>query len=51
MVTLTGVGSCTITAHQAGDAAFSPAQDVARTFQIAAPANDLYTVHLPMIVR
>jgi len=51
MVTLTGVESCTITAHQAGDAAFNPAQDVARTFQIAAPGNDLYAVHLPLMVR
>jgi len=51
MVTLTGVGSCTITAHQAGDVAFKAAQDVARTFQIAAQGNDLHTVYLPLMVR
>jgi len=32
---ITGVGSCTITASQAGDATFGPAPDVARTFSIA----------------
>ena len=35
VVTLTGAGSCTITASQAGDSNFSPAPDVSRTFSIA----------------
>ena len=51
MVTLTGVGSCAITAYQAGNAAFGPAQDVARMFQIVAQGNDLYAVHVPLMVR
>ncbi|HET6861602.1 MAG TPA: hypothetical protein VFH91_01100, partial [Pyrinomonadaceae bacterium] len=34
-VTLTGAGSCTITASQAGDSNFSPALDVSQTFSIA----------------
>ena len=34
-VHLTGAGSCTITAHQAGDATYAPAPDVSRTFTIA----------------
>jgi uncharacterized protein YjiK/phosphodiesterase/alkaline phosphatase D-like protein len=35
VVTLTGAGTCTITASQAGNSDFSPAQDVSRTFSIA----------------
>jgi uncharacterized protein YjiK/phosphodiesterase/alkaline phosphatase D-like protein len=35
LVTLTAAGSCTITASQAGNADFSPAQDVSQTFSIA----------------
>ncbi len=34
-VQLTGAGSCTITAHQAGNASYHPAADVSRTFAIA----------------
>jgi uncharacterized repeat protein (TIGR01451 family) len=34
MVHLTGVGSCTVTAHQAGDANYNAAPDVARSFNI-----------------
>ena len=37
-VHLTGSGSCTITADQAGDANTNPAPQVARSFSIAAPA-------------
>jgi hypothetical protein len=51
LVTLTGVGSCTITAHQAGNASFNAAPDVARTFQIAAQGNDFDAVYLPLVVR
>jgi hypothetical protein len=40
-----GTGSCTVTAHQAGNAQFAPAPDVARTFQI------LVRVLLPGIMR
>ncbi|MBO0859517.1 MAG: alkaline phosphatase D family protein [Chloracidobacterium sp.] len=35
IVTLTGAGSCAITASQAGNSDFSPAEDVSRTFTIA----------------
>jgi hypothetical protein len=35
VVTLTGAGTCTVTASQAGNSDFSPAQDVSRTFSIA----------------
>lgn len=35
VVTLTGAGSCTITASQTGDANFSPALEVSQTFSIA----------------
>ena len=35
VVTLTGAGSCTITASQAGDSNFSPALDVLQSFSIA----------------
>jgi hypothetical protein len=39
-VTLTGAGSCTVTAHQAGSATYHPAADVAHSFAIAkAPAT------------
>ena len=37
IVTLTGVGSCTITASQAGGSGFNAAPNVARTFSILAP--------------
>jgi hypothetical protein len=40
-VTLVAVGGCTITASQLGDASYNGAADVARTFQIAAPASGL----------
>jgi hypothetical protein len=36
LVTLTGVGSCTITASQAGDATFAPAASIQRTFAVGA---------------
>jgi len=35
VVTLNGVGTCTITASQSGDSNYSPAPDVSRTFTIA----------------
>ncbi len=35
LVHITGAGSCTITASQAGDATYNPAPDVVRTFPIA----------------
>jgi hypothetical protein len=37
---LTGVGSCTVTAHQAGNANYDPAPDVVRTFSIASSLSD-----------
>jgi CSLREA domain-containing protein len=51
LVTLTGAESCTITAHQPGDATYNPAADVARTFQIAAPGNGGYSIYLPLVVH
>jgi hypothetical protein len=39
LVTLTGVGACTITASQAGDVGFNPAADVARTFTVRPAAS------------
>ncbi len=39
-VTLTGAGSCTITAHQPGNESYEPAVDVSQSFEIAkAPAT------------
>jgi MBG domain len=39
-VTITGAGSCTITAHQAGNDSYEPAADVSQSFNIAkAPAT------------
>ena len=35
MVTITGAGNCTVTAHQAGDATYNAAPDVAQSFTIA----------------
>ena len=44
-VHLTGAGSCTVTASQAGDAKYNPAPDVSRTFSIA-----LATCRVPNVV-
>jgi hypothetical protein len=44
-LTLIGTGPCTITAHQAGNTAYGPAPDVARTFQIVG-----YAIYLPTIL-
>ena len=41
-MTLTGAGSCTVTAHQAGDANYNAAPDVPQTFSIA-KANQTIT--------
>ena len=41
MIHLTGKGSCTVTAHQAGNASFSPAPDVSRTFNILSAVLNL----------
>jgi hypothetical protein len=45
-VTLTSVGSCTVTAHQAGDANYNPAPDVSRSFTIG-----MIKTYLPLISR
>jgi hypothetical protein len=44
---------CTITAHQPGDAAYNPAPNVARTFQVtAAPAAPpTWSLYLPFVAR
>lgn len=40
LLSLTGAGSCTVTAQQAGNADYAPAEDVSRSFAIAkAPAT------------
>jgi uncharacterized protein YjiK len=47
-VTLTGAGTCTLTASQAGDANFNPAPDVTRTFSIArAETTTVISAELP----
>jgi len=46
-VTLMGLGSCTITAQQAGNATYNPAADVARTFGILANT----TLYLPIVIK
>jgi CSLREA domain-containing protein len=44
-VTLSGqAGSCTITAHQAGNSQYNPAPDVARSFAINDPAKQNQTI-------
>jgi len=44
-VTITGVGDCSITASQAGDATRLPAADVTRTFAIAPAVLDVTASH------
>ncbi len=39
LVHLTGAGSCSVTAAQLGDATFSPAPNVSRSFKVLAPAQ------------
>ena len=46
-VTLTGVGSCTVTAHQAGNANYNAAPDVPRTFSIAKASQTITFNALP----
>jgi hypothetical protein len=46
-VTLSGSGTCTVTAHQAGDANHNPAPDVARTFTINGTAQTITFSALP----
>jgi uncharacterized repeat protein (TIGR03803 family) len=46
MVHLTGVGSCTITANQAGNASYNPAPSVPRSFTIAAAPTPKLTLSL-----
>ena len=43
-VHITGAGSATVTAHQAGDASYAPAPDVAQAFTIARAASVTTTV-------
>lgn len=49
VVTLTGGGSCTITASQPGDAVYNPAPDVAQSFSIAKAAATLTLSDLAQI--
>ena len=46
-VHITGAGSCTITASQAGDSTYSPATDAARTFSIAKASQTITFGALP----
>jgi hypothetical protein len=46
VVTLTDPGTCTVTAHQAGDANYNPAPDVSRSFEV-----ELHKVYLPLVTR
>ena len=46
-VTVTGVGSCTVTAHQSGDANYNAAPDVPRTFSIAKANQTIAFAALP----
>ena len=48
MVTLTNTGSCSITAHQAGDANYAAAPDAPQSFAISASGSKVY---LPLIVK
>lgn len=47
LVTITGAGSCTVTASQIGDANCLPAPDVSRTFAIAPAAQTVSFASLP----
>src|SRR6185436_9584639 len=47
VVHLTGAGSCTITASQAGDATYAPAVDVSRSFAIAVGSQTISFGPLP----
>jgi CSLREA domain-containing protein len=52
LVTLIGAGSCTITAHQAGDSQYNAAADVARSFLVSGSAqNEGFALYLPLVVR
>jgi hypothetical protein len=51
-VTVTGIGSCTITASQPGDATFAPAPGEQRSFNITAalpPQRTSYIVSVPAV--
>jgi hypothetical protein len=45
-ITAVGTGTCTVTAHQAGDATYAAAPDVSRTFTILAGG-----IYLPIVIR
>src|SRR6185503_14809733 len=47
VVHLTGAGSCTVTASQAGDATYAPAADVSQTFAIARASQTISFAALP----
>jgi hypothetical protein len=46
-VHLTGAGSCTVTAHQAGDSTYAPAADVSQVFSIAQASQTISFAPLP----
>ena len=46
-ITITGVGSCTVTAHQSGDSYYNPAPTVSQSFNIAPKYTQAITFGLP----
>ncbi len=46
-ITLSGAGSCTITARQAGDANYAAAPDVTQTFAIGKSSQTIYAAAAP----
>jgi hypothetical protein len=46
-LTLTGVGSCTVIAHQDGTADYNPAPDVSQTFQVQPAAQSITFAPVP----
>jgi hypothetical protein len=48
VVSLNGVGSCTITASQGGDAHYNPAANVTRAFVVQKPGHKLY---VPIVIK
>lgn len=58
LVTITGVGNCTITAWQGGDVTYNAAADVVQTFHINADGSPStpgggtsYTLYLPLVLH
>ena len=50
MVTVVGIGQCTIVATQPGDTSFNPAAEVGQSFQVNS-AGQMFTAFLPLVER